>query len=129
MERVRLRSAMADWQRYFTEFLPALKGRLLIDDLRDLTTCFEIAVTDGAQPPWRIAIERGRIVHVGQSGGPEPVCRFLLDAATLLDVARARCLPSEAFFDLRIELEGDMETGLKLSTVLEPFFRRHPFPA
>ena len=35
--------------------------------------------------------------------------------------------PQEAFFDLRIALEGDMEMGLKLSTVLEPFFARYAF--
>lgn len=117
---------MHDWKIYFTEFLPGLRGRLLIEDLRELSTCFEIQVTDAPEPPWRIAVESGRLAHVGRDG-PAPVCRFLLDAATLLDVVRARCAPSQAFFELRIEVEGDVETGLKLSTVLEPFFRRFPF--
>ncbi len=112
---------------YFEEFLPGILGKLLIEDLESLSTCFEIAVTDAGEPPWRLAIERGRLVHVGHEG-PEPACRFRLDRETLLEVVRGRCRPAEAFFDRRIEVEGDIETGLKLSTVLEPFFARFPYP-
>jgi len=112
--------------RYFTGFLPTILGQLLIEDLRDLTSDFEIAVTDGGSPPWRLAIEAGRLVRVGHDG-PEPRCRFSLDAATLAEVVAARCTPADAFFEKRIELEGDLEIGLELSTVLEPFFRRFPF--
>jgi len=112
--------------RYFREFLPTIQGRLLIEDLRDLTSCFEIEVEQAAAPPWRLGIEEGRLTYVGHEG-PEPVCRFRLDVPTLLEVVAARCTPAEAFFDKRIDLEGDMEMGLKMSTVLEPFFQRFPF--
>lgn len=118
----------ADPGAYFRDFLPGLMGRLLVEDLHDLTACFEIAVSDAADPPWRIAVEQGRIVHVG-ADGPVPECRFVLDTNTLLDVVTARCVPAEAFFERRIEVEGDIERGLVLSTVLEPFFQRFPFPA
>jgi predicted lipid carrier protein YhbT len=113
--------------RYFEEFLPGLMGRLLIEDLRDLDTCFEIAVAEADDRPWRIRVEKGRLVAVAREG-PEPVCRFRADVATMRDIVAARCTPAEAFFDLRVELEGDVESGLKLSTVLEPFFQRFPFP-
>jgi len=114
--------------RYFTEFLPSILGQLLIDDLRDLTRCFEIEVTDAPAPPWRLAIESGRLVSVGHDG-PEPACRFRLDTPTLVDVVAARVQPAEAFFAKRIDLVGDVEVGLQLSTVLEPFFRRFPWAA
>jgi len=112
--------------RYFQEFLPGLFGRLLIADLESLSTRFAIEVTDLEAPAWRIGIEAGRIVSVGHDG-PEPQCTFRLDGATLLEVVAARILPAEAFFAKRIELEGDMELGLKLSTVLAPFFEGFPF--
>jgi predicted lipid carrier protein YhbT len=112
--------------RYFTEFLPTILGQLLIEDLRDLTSDFEIVVTDAGSPPWRLAIEAGRLVRVSHDG-PEPRCRFSLDAATLAEVVAARRTPADAFFEKRIELDGDLEIGLQLSTVLEPFFRRFPF--
>jgi hypothetical protein len=112
--------------RYFAEFLPTILDKLLIEDLRTLTTCFEIRVTDAEEPPWRLGIDGGRLTYVGHEG-PEPVCRFSLDSDTFREVVSARCTPSSAFFDTRIDLEGDMEMGLKLSTVLEPFFHRFPF--
>ncbi|HKJ23788.1 MAG TPA: SCP2 sterol-binding domain-containing protein [Myxococcota bacterium] len=114
--------------RYFEAFLPALFGRLLIPDLESLTTCFAIEVTDLDAPPWRIGIEAGRLVFV-RHDGPEPLCTFQLDGETLLEVAAARIAPAEAFFAKRIDLEGDMELGLKLSTVLAPFFEGFPFHA
>jgi hypothetical protein len=114
-------------RRYFSEFLPGILGKLLIEDLTTLTTCFEIRVTDGSEPPWRLGIEEGCLTYVGHQG-PEPVCRFSLDSDTFVAVVTARCTPSAAFFDTRIDLEGDMEMGLKLSTVLEPFFHRFPCP-
>ncbi len=49
-------------------------------------------------------------------------------AKLFVEVVTARCTPAAAFFDTRIDLEGDMEMGLKLSTVLEPFFRRFSYP-
>jgi len=112
--------------RYFREFLPELFGRLLIADLESLTTCFAIDVTDVEGPPWRVRVERGRLVHVGHAGD-EPLCTFQLDGATLLEVVAARVPPAEAFFARRIELDGDLELGLKLSTVLAPFFESFPF--
>lgn len=111
---------------YFTTFLPGILNQLLLEDLKSLSCCFAIEVTDSGDPPWRLAIDEGRLTYVGPEG-PEPACQFCLDAAALLDVASARVSPQEAFFDLRIQLEGDMELGLTLSTVLAPFFQQHPF--
>jgi hypothetical protein len=112
--------------RYFHDFLPRLRGQLLIPDLESLTTCFAIAVRDSDDPPWRVVIEAGRLVAVGPDG-PPPLCLFRLDTPTLLEVVAARVAPAEAFFARRIDLEGDMELGLKLSTVLAPFFEGFPF--
>jgi hypothetical protein len=113
-------------RRYFHDFLPGLMGQLLIPDLESLTTCFAIDVADRDEPPWRIAVEQGRLVHVGHEG-PEPLCCFRLASETVLEVVAARVAPAEAFFDKRIDLDGDMELGLKLSTVLAPFFAGFPF--
>lgn len=115
-------------QSYFTAFLPRILNRVLLEDLKSLSCCFAIAVTDSGDPPWRLVIDEGRLTYVGPAG-PEPACQFSLDATTLLEVASARVSPQEAFFDMRIQLEGDMELGLKLSTVLAPFFQEYPFRA
>lgn len=119
-------AAAPDHRPYFTEFLPGILGRLLLEDLRTLSTAFEIDVTDADEPPWRLAVDAGRLVHVG-ADGPAPACRFALDRATLAEVVSGRLPPQEAFFELRIEVGGDVEEGLRLSTVLAPFFRRFPW--
>jgi len=122
-------SAAADLVRhYFEAFLPDLFGRLLIADLESLTTRFAIEVTDVDAPPWSLTIRNGRLVAV-EPDGDDPLCTFRLDSATLLEVVAARVGPAEAFFAKRIELDGDMELGLKLSTVLAPFFAGFPFTA
>lgn len=113
-------------RRYFEVFLPGIFGRLLIADLESLSARFAIDVSDVDAPPWRIEVRGGRLVAVEHGGAP-PGCTFRLDADTLLEVVAARVLPAEAFFARRIELEGDMELGLKLSTVLAPFFAGFPF--
>ncbi|MBI2424116.1 MAG: SCP2 sterol-binding domain-containing protein [Candidatus Hydrogenedentes bacterium] len=112
---------------YFQEFLPAILGQLLLEDLRSLTTAFAIHVTDLPEAPWRLAITDGCLTAVGPSVEQAPVCTFALDSATLLEIVAARIVPQEAFFEMKIALEGDMEMGLTLSTVLAPFFARFPF--
>jgi len=111
---------------YFNEFLPSLRGKLLLEDLKALSSCFEIRVTELDCPPWRLVIENGSLSQVGHDG-PDPVCAFIVSLQTALDVFCARKSPQEAFFEQKIEIDGDIETGLKLSTALEPFFKRYPF--
>jgi len=118
--------AISDAPRYFAEFLPALTGQLLIPDLRDLTTSLEIHLRDRPESPWQIQIQDGRIEHVGQDG-PSAPCRFTLDSTTFLEIAAGRLSSQEAFFAGNVDIEGDLELGLKLSTVLAPFFARFPY--
>jgi hypothetical protein len=105
----------------YHDFLPTI-GQLLIEDLRDLTSDFEIAVTDAGCPP--------RLRH---RGGP-PGARVGNDGPAAASTRRRwssrgralharRCLLREAH-----RAEGDLGLGLELSAALEPFFRRFPFP-
>jgi predicted lipid carrier protein YhbT len=112
--------------RYFTAFLPSILGRLMIENLRTLDAVFEIRLTDQPDAAWCMVVELGRLVFVGQDG-PAPACRFALDTATLLDIVRGELAPQDAFFAMRVEIDDDVELGLKLSTVLECFFQRFPF--
>jgi len=111
---------------YFTEFLPAIVGQLLMENLRGLTCQVEIAVTDSGDPPWCLTVEQGRLTRVTHDG-PDPQCRYVLDLDTLIDVVSAKCSPQDAFFEMRIEIEGDIERGLEISTALAAFFERFPF--
>lgn len=111
---------------YFTRFLPGLQGQLLIPGLRSLTCALGVQLTDMDQAEWTLEIESGRLQSV-RPGLERSHCVFCLDSGTLLEVATGTLAPDRAFFDLRIEIEGDVALGLQLSTVLEPFFKEHSF--
>lgn len=119
-------AALHKYREYFHEFLPGLLNRLLIEDLKNLSCSFAYRVPALDEPTWRLIVERGRLTSIRQDG-PEPECCFVCDIDALLEVVSAAVLPQDAFFDMRIEIEGDIELGLKLSTVLAPFFARYPF--
>ncbi len=114
------------YRRYFEEFLPRLQGQLLIEDLHNLSCRFAYRQTEPGGEAWQLEISEGRLVYVGRERRDSGCC-FACDEKTLLEVVSAALSPQDAFFDLRIEIEGDMELGLKLSTVLAPFFERYPF--
>lgn len=114
------------YQRYFTEFLPALSGQLLLEDLSDLSVEFGIVLLDIADSCWHIRVTAGRISAITQAGPVPEVC-FEADPDTFFRVVSSEESPQTAFFDGRVEIKGDIELGLALSTILEPFFQRFPF--
>lgn len=111
---------------YFERFLPGLLGQLLIQDLEQLDAVFGIAVSDIRDSMWILEVKEGRLVRVGHEGSL-PVCTFTVNGLTLLEIVSGMLKPSEAFFSMRVQITGDMEMGLMLSTVLEPFFRNFPY--
>lgn len=111
---------------YFETFLPGLRGELLLPGLRSLNCSLGVRVTDLQEAAWVLVIQSGRLEAV-MAGIGHAQCAFCLDTGTLLEVATGALAPDKAFFDLRIEIEGDMALGLQLSTVLEPFFQLYPY--
>ena len=111
---------------YFSVHLPRFFGKPLLPSAGRLSVCFEVFVHDLSGPPWRIVIEAGRLVSVALEG-PEPACRFEVDRETALRIVSGEEPPQVAFFENRVDISGDIETGLVLSTMLEPFFRLYPF--
>ena len=116
----------SELSKYFDDYLPTLQGKELVKDLRGISACFEILVKDVSEVPWKIVVDRGRLAGVGRDG-PEPVARFEMESHTLFLVITAKESPQDAFFDGRIEIEGDMEMGLAFGAVLEQFFDTYPY--
>ena len=52
---------------------------------------------------------------------------YRTDAPTFAAVVRGRETPQEAFFDRRIEVEGDVEKALKLAVLFGHFAREFPY--
>ena len=118
--------------RYFLEFLAGKLNQRLLPDLQKLSVTFSIVLSGsgGAGGPadeaWTLTIANGVLASIAP-GAIQPQCSFRLDASTFLEIAGGRLSPQFAFFQRRIEIEGQIETGLRLATVLAGFFKQFPF--
>ena len=75
---------------------------------------------------WALSIDRGCLVKISPNGMPCQ-CTFLLHSEVFSAIVSGRLSPQAAFFSKKINIDGDMETGLKLATVLATFFRKWPY--
>lgn|GEM_PF-2150081 len=91
-----------------------------------LTCSFGCRVHDCPGAAWRLEIGNGRLTAICPLKGDEACC-YVCDAATFKAIVTCMVSPQDAFFDLRVNIEGDVELGLKLSPVLETFFKRYPW--
>jgi predicted lipid carrier protein YhbT len=46
---------------------------------------------------------------------------------TFASIVCGKLAPQQAFFQRNIDIEGDVEMGLRLATVLAAFFRKWPY--
>jgi len=113
-------------ERYFDEFLAKKMHQQLLPNLRRLSANCRIVVEDIPGRFWALSIDRGCLVEVSQNGLPVE-CTFLLHSDIFLAIVAGRLSPQAAFFSKKIDIEGDMEAGLKLATVLATFFRKWPY--
>ena len=54
-------------------------------------------------------------------------CTYTVNHRTFADIVSGRLAPQKAFFQRKVEIDGDMETGLRLATVLADFFKQWPY--
>ncbi len=112
-------------EQYFNNFLPGKMHRQLLPNLKHLTASCRITVEDLPGRSWSLKIDQGRLEEISQNG-MICQCTFCLDSDTFSAIVSGRLAPQQAFFQRRIHIEGDMETGLKLATVLAAFFKKWP---
>jgi predicted lipid carrier protein YhbT len=58
---------------------------------------------------------------------PAAVVTYRTDAATFAALVQTRETPQDAFFAGRIDIAGDMETGLKLAALFSRFLTEVPY--
>lgn len=113
---------------YFDQFLAGKMHRYLLPDLRGLTATCRINVTLNPAESWSLRIDQGRLEQVSPNG-MTCQCTFVTDGPTFEQIVSGRLAPQQAFFRKKVEITGQMETGMKLATVLAAFFRKYPYPA
>ena len=117
-------------ERYFSEFLADKMHKQLLPNLKNLSATCRIVVQDAAAPAhsqsWSLSITEGRLERISQDG-EVCQCTFYLAGDTFASIVGGEVTPQQAFFQRNVNIEGDMEVGLKLATVLAAFFRKWPY--
>ncbi len=118
--------ALTYTERYFEEFLMGKLHQQLVKDLKGLSTVVSLTIHDGETETWVLEITQGTLGSV--SRGPAPSeCSFVMDAATFEEIAKGRYQPQQAFFEGRVNIEGNMEKALQVATALTEFCKSYPF--
>jgi nucleoside-diphosphate-sugar epimerase/predicted lipid carrier protein YhbT len=112
-------------QQYFDRFLTGKMHQQLLPNLKHLQASCRITVEDIPGRSWSLRIHEGRLEEISQNG-MLCQCTFLLRSNTFCAIVGGRLAPQQAFFQRKINIEGDMETGLRLATVLAAFFKKWP---
>lgn len=113
-------------QQYFDSFLVDKMHKQLLPNLKRLTASCRITVEDVPGRSWSLKIDRGRLVEISENG-IICQCSFSLRSDTFTAIVAGRLAPPQAFFQKRVNIEGDIETGLRLATVLAAFFKKWPY--
>jgi nucleoside-diphosphate-sugar epimerase len=117
--------AGADCSRYVEQFFPESARRSSLARVPlDVTVGLEVAGRGGGY--WTCRWVGGEpTVRRGLVPGADVVYRT--DLATFDAVVRGRQTPQEAFFARRIEIEGDIEKGLKLAALFGQLVKECPY--
>ena len=112
-------------ERYFDDFLKEKMHKQLLPNLRSLSATCRINVEDVGRS-WTLKIEQGRLVKISHNSTSYQ-CAFLVNFDTFCRIVSGKLVPQKAFFKRKVDIQGDMETGLKLATVLAEFFQKWPY--
>ena len=111
--------------RYFSDFLSRKMNTLLLPEVRNLSASCRVVVEDIPGKSWGLALEQGRLSRVSESNSDDQ-CTFVLASDVFCDIVAGKRTPHSAFYEKKIDIEGDIETGLKLATALAEFFENWP---
>lgn len=111
---------------YFSHFLVRKMNQALVPGLHRLSVCFHIALEEWGSARWVLTIEDGQLTRI-VSGNSKSECGFTLPEIVFNEIIAGRLAPQKAFFQRQVHIDGRLDLGLRLSTVLADFFRQHPF--
>jgi thioester reductase-like protein len=111
---------------YIEQTFPAQarRSRLAHEVGLDLTVGIDVRGAGGGQ--WACKWVAGELVYVKRGLPEQPAVTYRTDPATFEAVVHGRQTPQEAFFEQRIALTGDVETGLKLAVLFGQFLAENP---
>jgi len=122
----RERSPLRFTDRYFKEFLMSKVNQPLIPNLKNLSAVISMNIQDEKNSHWVLELKGGMLTAISQDS-INAECSYQLDAATFEEIARGHYQPQQAFFDGRVNIQGNIEKGLQVATALSEFCKSYPF--
>lgn len=116
------------WIReYFETFLPERIQDSAFNEVRGLDDVVRISVGEVDPVDLMVRFKGGQLQTLRNSAHLRPRCVYRLDAATFEEISDGRLSPQTAFFNKRVRICGDVFFALKLGSLFEGFFGRHPY--
>jgi thioester reductase-like protein len=116
--------SLVDCADYIERFLPAAARRSV---MRELPIDVSVGLDIAGAGRWRCIWTGGDLVAVRREPCAGADVVFRADAETFGAVVRNRLSPQEAFLTRRIDIEGDVERGLKLAVLFGELLREFPY--
>jgi putative sterol carrier protein len=120
------RKVLPIYRKVLEEFLMAKLNQPLLINLRNLNAVFSIHIQDGVDSHWVLEIKQGKLLSISPDSAMTE-CSYWMDPATFEKIARGVYRPEEAFFDGRINIQGNMEKGLRVAAALAEFCKTYPY--
>jgi len=103
---------------YFTHLL---KDRVNLADepkISSLTAVIRFEMTDGNGGTWDIVVEKGLVKDVVRNSKETPTSTLKLSSAVFLDIIKRKVTPQQAFFQRKVDIDGDMFIALKMNILV-----------
>ena len=115
-----------DCRRYIEESFPKAARQSSLARSIGLEAVVGLDVRGPAGGQWTLTWIGGELIDVRRGLSENADAIYRLDATTFDRVIRGKQTPQQAFFAQRIEIEGNVEKGLKLAVLLEHFLAEAP---
>lgn len=110
---------------YLEQYLPQKAAISKLPRLTNISAYIGLRVSNEGE--WICRIEAGEVLSIKTSHGENPESVFVADNSALAAIVGGELSPQQAFFDRRIEIEGNIEMGLKLAMVFGQFIEEFPY--
>lgn len=103
---------------YFTTLL---KDRVNFADepkISSLTAVIRFEMTDGDGGTWDVVVDKGLVKDVTRNSKEAPTSTLKLSNAVFLDIIKRKVTPQQAFFQRKMDIDGDMFIALKMNVLV-----------
>jgi hypothetical protein len=108
-----------DCRQYVEDTFPKLARRSALGRRIELEVAVGIDVRGSTGGQWTLRWEAGELVSIQLGLEADVNVVYRMDAGTFASITDGRESPAQAFFDQRLQLEGDVEKGLNLAVWFE----------